>query len=71
MQAIKRILRYLAGATNSGLYYPSHQIPTFAAFSDSDWASAHKHENFKLASLYRQQRSSALDLDQTTHDLTF
>jgi hypothetical protein len=39
MQAIKRILRYLAGATNSGLYYPSRQTPTFAAFSDSDWAS--------------------------------
>jgi hypothetical protein len=34
MQAIKRILRYLAGATNSGLYYPSRQTPTFA-----DWAS--------------------------------
>jgi hypothetical protein len=39
MQAIKRILRYLAGATNSGLYYPSRQTPIFAAFSDSDWAS--------------------------------
>jgi hypothetical protein len=39
MQAIKRILRYLAGATNSGLYYPSRQTPTFAAFSDIDWAS--------------------------------
>jgi hypothetical protein len=36
MQAIKRILRYLTGATNSGLYYPSRQTPTFAAFSDSD-----------------------------------
>jgi hypothetical protein len=32
----KRILRYLAGATNSCLYYPSRQKPTFRAFSDSD-----------------------------------
>jgi hypothetical protein len=39
MQANKRILRYLASATNSGLYYPSRQTPILAAFSDSDWAS--------------------------------
>jgi hypothetical protein len=39
MQAIERITRYLAGATNSDLYYPSRQIPIFAAFYDSDWAS--------------------------------
>jgi hypothetical protein len=39
MQAIKRILHYLASATNSGLYYPSRQTSTFAPFSDSDWAS--------------------------------
>jgi hypothetical protein len=50
MQAIKRILRYLAGATNSGMYYPSRQTLTFAAFSDSTGRLAHKPENLKLAS---------------------
>jgi hypothetical protein len=40
MLAVKRILRYLAGATDNGLYYPRKQA-TFAVFSDSDWATCY------------------------------
>jgi hypothetical protein len=40
MLAVKRILRYLAGAADNGPYYPK-KPPKFAAFSDSDWAACY------------------------------
>jgi hypothetical protein len=52
VQAIKRILRYLAGAINSGMYYPSRQTPTFATFSDSDWASCSQTLNSQTGVLF-------------------
>ncbi|KAM1024520.1 hypothetical protein ACFX2C_037789 [Malus domestica] len=39
LQAVKRILRYLKGSLDLGLWFPkSSQVPSIQAFSDADWA---------------------------------
>ena len=38
LESAKRVLRYLAGTANKGLYF-SHKTPfTLHAYSDADWA---------------------------------
>jgi len=37
-KAAKRILKYLKGTTNVGLWYPSHSLIHLIGYSDSDFA---------------------------------
>ncbi|CAN6696448.1 unnamed protein product [Malus baccata var. baccata] len=42
LQATKRILRYLKGTLDLGLWFPKHSPPlSMNAFSDADWAGCH------------------------------
>nr|XP_043638341.1 secreted RxLR effector protein 161-like [Erigeron canadensis] len=38
--AVRRILRYVRGSTDFGLWYPKSKDVTLSGFSDSDWASS-------------------------------
>ena len=36
-QAVRRVLRYLSGTLNHGIYLQKQKLPTLHAFSDADW----------------------------------
>ncbi|CAN0903751.1 hypothetical protein LINGRAHAP2_LOCUS22724, partial [Linum grandiflorum] len=40
MSAVKRILRYLSGTTDLGLWYPTESSPELIGYSDSDFAGS-------------------------------
>ena len=39
MNAVKKIIRYVGGTCNYGLFYSKESNFSLASFSDSDWAS--------------------------------
>ena len=43
--AVKRILRYLAGTPNFGLWYPHGTSFDLVGYSDADWAGVRWTEN--------------------------
>jgi hypothetical protein len=71
MQAIKIILRYLTGATNSGLHYPSRQTDICRLLPQRLGVMLTNPKTSNRRPFCRQRLPSALDIDQTTHDITF
>lgn len=48
LAAVRRIIRYLRGSSNRGLFFPTGTSLRLVAYSDADWASYHDTRRFGI-----------------------